>query len=94
MTASGKDTSHLEIIGTATGASVGAAAGMGGTVAAVSSLGVTGLSGPGIVSGLAALGGGSMLGGLVVATGGTALLVGGLGYAGYRIAKKLKDTSA
>jgi len=82
------------MIGAAAGAGVGAAAGMGATVAAISGLGVSGLSGPGIVSGLAALGDGSMLGGLVVATGGTALLVGGLGYAGYRIAKKMKETSA
>ncbi|HEY8102860.1 MAG TPA: hypothetical protein VIF82_19135 [Burkholderiaceae bacterium] len=88
------ETQNHELVGTIAGAGMGAATGVGGTVAAVSSLGVAGLSGPGIVSGLAALGGGSMLGGLVVATGGTALLVGGLGYAGYCIAKKLKNDAA
>lgn len=93
MKQSKNESGNQEIIGTATGAGLGAAAGMGGTVAAISSLGVSGLSGPGIVSGLAALGGGSMLSGLVVATGGTALLVGGLGYGGYRIAKWLKNKS-
>jgi hypothetical protein len=80
-----------ELIGAAAGAGLGAATGMGSSVAAVSAAGsVAGLSGPGIAAGLSAIGGGSMVGGLVVATGGTALLAVGLGYVGYRIAKKMK----
>ena len=72
----------------ATGAVTGAGLGVGGATMAVSSAGlVSGLSGAGFTSGLAAIGGGAMLGGFAVATAGVgALTVAGL--IGGRVAYK------
>ena len=73
------------------GAVGGGAAGMTGGAAtgvyAVSTLGtVSGLSGPGIMSGLAAIGG-TAVGGIVVLTCGVAIVTAGAGYGGYRLVK-------
>jgi hypothetical protein len=85
-----------EVKGAVVGGATGGAVGVGGSVAAISKMGtIAGLSGTGITSGLKAIGvaaglksipiaGGAMLGGIVVCTGGTVLLVGAVGYGGYR----------
>lgn len=68
--------------------SVGLGGGTAGSVALISSSGsVVGLSGPGIMSGLAAIGG-SAIGGIVVLTCSTTMIAVAAGYYGYRIAKK------
>jgi len=64
-----------ETLGTATGALAGGAGGIG----AVAAAGVPGLSAVGLTSGLAAIGGGAMLGGLVVVAA-APLAIGALGY--------------
>jgi hypothetical protein len=59
----------------ALGGVVGTGAGVGGVVATVSAVGtVPGLSAAGITSGLAAMGFGSMMTGIIIATGGVAML--------------------
>ncbi len=79
-----------------TGAVAGAGIGVGGATLAVSSAGlVTGLSGAGFTSGLAAIGGGAMIGGFAVATAGVGVLavaglVGGrLAYTRYKASRIL-----
>ena len=73
------DNNTQENVAGAAGALTGAASGMGASTVAISSLGVVpGLSGAGITSGLATVGG-SMLGGIAVASAG----VGVLAFAGY-----------
>lgn len=66
---------------------VAGVAGSIGTVGAVAAAGVPGLSAVGISTGLAAIGG-SMVGGLAVAVAGPAVLVAGIAYVAYRIAKR------
>lgn len=69
---------------------IGAAAGAGGSFAALSSLGVAGLSAPGITSGLAAAG--SIIGGgMVAGIGVLAAPVAVLGVTGYALAKRHKN---
>ena len=72
------------------GALAGTGAGLVTSAAAVSATGtVTGLSGAGIASGLAAIGG-SMVGGMAVVTCGTVVLAGLGAWAGY---KRVKSTT-
>ena len=72
-----------------TGATVGTAAGLAGSAAAISSAGVTaGLSGAGIMSGLAGIGGTVLVGGAVVTCGVAILAVGGA-FGGIALAKHL-----
>lgn len=69
---------------------IGAAVGGGGSLAALSSLGVAGLSAPGITSGLAAAGsivGGGMVAGIGVLAAPVAIL----GVTGYALAKRRKS---
>lgn len=68
------------------GAFVGAVGGLGGAKATIATLGIPGLSGAGITTGLTAMGG-SMLGGIAVASAG----VGVLAFAGYFGGKALFD---
>jgi hypothetical protein len=75
-----------EVIGAGAGGIVGAGAGIGTSVVAISATGtVTGLNAAGIASGLAAIGGGSMIGGVIVTTGGTAIVVLACAYGGYKV---------
>jgi len=75
-----------QMVGAGVGGTVGAGIGAGGSVIAISNAGlVAGLSGPGISSGLFAIGGGSMIGGVVVLTAGTAIIVGAGIYGGYKL---------
>lgn len=72
------------------GAAAGAAVGAGGSFAALSSLGVAGLSAPGITSGLAAAG--SIIGGgMVVGIGVLAVPVAVLSVTGYALGKRRKN---
>ena len=66
-------------------ATVAGAAGGGTALGAVAASGITGLSGPGIMTGLAALGLGSAAAGILV-TGGIAI---GIGWGTHRFLKKL-----
>jgi DNA-binding XRE family transcriptional regulator len=69
------------------GSAGGATAGVGGAIAAVAAAGgVTGLSAAGITSGLAAIGGGAMLGGIAV----VAAIPLAAGLAGYGVVKGIK----
>lgn len=69
----------------ASGSAVATTGGILGLKAAVSGLGaVVGVSGAGITSGLAAVGGGSMLTGLALSTGGVAFVAVG-GYIGAKV---------
>lgn len=78
-----------EKIGTGVGGIVGATSGTGGSLLAISAAGsVPGLGAAGITSGLAAIGG-SMVGGLIVCTGGTAVVTVGACYLGYKLVKEL-----
>jgi hypothetical protein len=74
-----------EVVGASVGGVVGSGVGITGSVAAISVAGeVAGLSAAGIASGLASIGG-SMIGGVVVLTGGTVILAGAGLYGGYRL---------
>jgi hypothetical protein len=80
----------MDAVGAGAGGVVGAGGGAAGSVLTVSATGaVSGLSGAGISSGLAAIGG-SMVGGIVVCTLGTAALTLAGGYGGYRLVKWLR----
>jgi hypothetical protein len=75
-----------------TAAAIGAAAGSGGAVLAVSSAGVAGLSGAGIASGLAAIGGtvgGGMAAGTAIVVAAPAAAAAAVGYGVYRLWKWL-----
>lgn len=74
------------VIGETLGMAGGVTAGVGGSIAAVSASGVAGLSAAGITSGLAAIGGGSMLGGIAV----VAAIPIAVGLGGYGLAKGIK----
>lgn len=68
----------------------GAASGAAGSIAAVSALGTAGLSGAGITSGLAAIGGtvgGGMAAGVTIATAAPALVAVAAGYGIYKLVK-------
>jgi len=79
-----------EVAATIGSAAAGGVIGAAGSVAAVSAAGsVSGLSAAGIASGLTAIGG-SMIGGVVVCTGGVAILVIAGGYGGYRLIRWIK----
>lgn len=71
----------------------GGVAGVAGSVAAISSMGsVAGLSGPGIATGLAAIGGtigGGMVAGFVVTVAAPAVVSSAVGYVAYRVLKVL-----
>lgn len=72
----------------AAGGTVGTGIGLGVGTGLVSATGTTvGLSGPGIMSGLAAIGG-SAIGGIAVIASGTVLLAGLGVYLGYKLAKR------
>ena len=73
-----------EVIGSSVGGVAGAGVGVGSSVVAISTAGTTGLSATGITTGLAAIGG-SMIGGVVVLTAGTAIIVGAGIYGGYKL---------
>lgn len=75
-----------EAVSEAIGAAGGFAAGIGGSIAAVSTAGYAGLSAAGITSGLAAIGGGSMLGGVAV----VAAIPAAVGLGGYGLVKGIK----
>jgi DNA-binding XRE family transcriptional regulator len=79
-------TAEKNIVAEAIGASGGFAAGIGGAIGAVSTVGYAGLSAAGITSGLAAIGGGSLLGGLAV----IAAIPGAVGLGGYGLVKGIK----
>ena len=67
---------------------VGAAAGTAGSIGAISALGTVGLSGPGITSGLAAIGatvGGGMSAGVVIATAAPVAAAAAVGYGIYKL---------
>lgn len=82
-----------EKIGAGVGGAAGTAAGVGGGIAAVSAAGTTvGLSGPGIISGLAAIGGTVMGGVAVIAVGSVALAAAGA-FGGYKLTEWLKSGS-
>jgi len=79
------------------GSTVGAAAGLAGTVAAVSALGVPGLSAAGVSSGLATLGatiGGGMAAGTMIAVAAPAAAATLLGYMIYRLAGWLASNAS
>ena len=85
-----KNSDTEEKIGAGFGATAGTAAGIGGGVAVVSAAGTTvGLSGAGITSGLAAIGG-TAIGGIAVIAAGTVLLAAGGAWGGYKLAQWLK----
>lgn len=75
-----------EAVSEAIGAAGGFTAGIGGSIAAVSAAGYAGLSAAGITSGLAAIGGGSMLGGIAV----VAAIPAAVGLGGYGLVKGIK----
>lgn len=73
---------------------VGGVAGIGGSVAAISAAGVSGLSAVGITSGLAAIGstvGGGMVAGVAVTVAAPAAAAAAIGYGAYRFIKWLSD---
>ena len=77
-----------EKVGAGVGGVAGTTAGVGGGIAAVSAAGTTvGLSGAGITSGLAAIGG-TVLGGVAVIAVGSVLLAAAGAWGGYKLAKK------
>jgi hypothetical protein len=79
-----------EKVGAGVGGAAGTAAGVGGGVAAVSAAGTTaGLSGPGIMAGLTAIGGTALGGIAVIAVGSVALAAAGA-FGGYKLVKWLK----
>jgi hypothetical protein len=76
-----------EVIGSSVGGVAGAGVSVSGSVLAISTAGsVPGLSAAGIATGVAAIGG-SMIGGIIVCTGGTAILVGAGAYGGYKLVR-------
>lgn len=72
------------------GAYTGALAATGGGVAAVSAMGTVGVSAAGITSGLAAIGGGTMVTGVAVVVAAPAAAAAVVGYAVYRFARWLR----
>jgi hypothetical protein len=87
------ESNTMEKIGVVSGGAAGTDAGIAGAIAAISAAGTrAGLSGPGIMTGLQAIGelalGGIALG-ITLVAGGTVLLAGEGAYAGYRFVKRL-----
>lgn len=75
-----------EKVGAGAGAATGFGGGMWGMLSAISALGTPGLSGAGILSGLATLGS-TVVGGIVVTAGATVVAAGACAYGGYRAVK-------
>ena len=74
-----------EKVGTGVGATAGTGGGICASICAISALGVEGLSGAGILSGLATIGG-TVVGGIVVVAGATVFVAGATAYGGYKAA--------
>jgi len=82
---------NKKAVGTAGGAAIGTGIGLTSSAVIVSASGtVAGLSGAGITSGLAAVGG-TILGGAAILTCGTVIVAGLGAYAGYKIFSKKDD---
>ena len=81
--------SKKEAIGTGVGGVTGTTVGVGGGIATIAAVGGGGLSGPGIMAGLATIGG-SAVWGIAFIAGGTAALAGLGAFGGYKFFKKLK----
>jgi hypothetical protein len=84
--------STKQLAGAVAGGAVGTGVGITGAIASISAAGTTGLSGAGITTGLAAIGGGTMVGGLVVASGGVALLAIGGVFLGRKLMTRKKSS--